>query len=149
MTDPQLDPYMLKVVSDFLRGRLDGVRVVSDPPAEDRRSDAWVQVTQVNVSGNSNDRADKVKEYLMSFSCYAGIDGGKPEAERLARTVWALLRAEMPGDVYDAPTDEDDDVAVSYVSRGSGPLSLPDSDGFEPARDRFIVDAVIYAYTVL
>jgi hypothetical protein len=148
MSDLTLDPYMMKVVSDFLRSNLDGIRVVSDPPPEDRRTEAWVEVVQLNVASNTSDPADRVKEYLMQFNCYAGAEGGKPEAERLSRTVYALLRTDFPGEVYDAPTDEDDDVAVSYVSRGTGPMSMPDSDGFEPSRDRFVLDAVIYAYTI-
>jgi len=140
-------PYMQKVVSDYLRANLGGVRVVSDPPGEGNRDTPWVQVIQLPAEGNDTDPADRLVEFYFQFSCYAGKDGGKPEAERLARAVVDKLRVGFAG-THDAPTDDDLPVAVSCARRYNGPFSLPDTDAFEPARDRYIVEHVLYAHTV-
>lgn len=142
-----LQPYMQKLVSDFLRDNLGGTRVVAHPPAEDARDQGWVWVIQTTVEHNADDPADRLPGYLMTFQCYAGKDGGMPEAERLARTVEALLTKRFSG-LFSAPTTADDPVVVSAAKVVSGPLSLPDDAAFEPARDRFVLDALIYAHAV-
>ncbi len=138
-------PYCQKVVQDYLRDQIDGVRIVSNPPPEGSRDTAWVQVIQTGATHNGLDPTDKQIGFYYQFSCYAGEDGGVPEAERLSRKVSAAVTA-MLG-VFDAPTEDDSDVVVSGAAVENGPLSLPDTDGFEPARDRFLLDAVVYAHT--
>jgi len=146
-SDVTLMPYMQKVLSDFLRGELGGIRVVSDPPDEDRRDTPWVQVIQLPAEHNENDPVDRLVSFYMQLSCYAGEKGGKPEAERLARRCAALVTQAFSG-VYAAPTPEDDPVAVSCARIASGPSSAPDDTAFEPARDRFVLDTIVYAHTV-
>lgn len=138
-------PYAQKLVSDYLRDQLDGVRVVSKPPGENSRTTAWVQVSQIDVNHNTSDPTDKQLGFYFQFDSYAGREGGMPEAERLSRQVHALIVA-MEGQ-FDAPTELDDPVVVSGTQVTAGPRSAPDTDGFEPARDRFLMDAVIYAHT--
>jgi hypothetical protein len=139
-------PYAQKLVSDYLRDGLTDTRVVSKPPPEDSRDARWVQVIQLPADHNENDPTDRVIAFYFQFSCYAGAEGGLPEAERLVRRVSELLIA-MPGS-HDAPTPQDDPVVVTGVQLTNGPGSLPDNDGFEPARDRYITDATIWAHSV-
>lgn len=137
-------PYAQKVVSDFLRPRL-AVRVVAHPPAEGDRDEPWIQVTQLDAPQAPNDPADRLVEFYFQFDCYAGADGGMPEAERISRTLRDHLHL-MPGQ-HDAPTVDDDAVVVSCVTI-IGASSQPDTDAFEPARDRFVVTASVYAHSV-
>jgi hypothetical protein len=142
-----LIPYMQKILSDFLRDALAGPRVVSDPPPEDRRDTAWIQVIQTpEATHNLNDPADRLIEFYFQLSCYAGRDGGQPESDRLCRDALAALK-EMPGQ-HGAPKEGETACVVSAAKPLTGPGFFPDSDGFEPARARSIASTIIYAHAV-
>lgn len=107
-----------------------GAHVVGATP--DSTEAPWVKLTQVTARDSSK-RLDWLITFTLQFDCYAGADGGKPEANDLARTVRALLR-ELPA--TGAPGG-----VVTEVEFISMP-HLPDDD-FSPARERYALTADI------
>ena len=134
----QAIPYMRKTVSDYLREHPDVAeitnRVVSNPPSG--RSTPWIRVRRLDAPNATNAQVEHLVAFLMQFDCYAGAENGAPEADRLGRTVRAAL-VDMPGTHGDAVV-----TGTSIV----GDIDLPDADGFEPARDRVILTARIWAH---
>lgn len=134
-----LTPYFEKIVSDHLRDHADvsalGARVVGKTPKS--VTDPWVRVTQLDAGQTANDRADHLVEGYLQLDCYAGADGGQPEANLLVRTVRGALQ-ELPG-IYDE--------AVVSSCRINGAARIPDTD-FEPARERFVLTASVHAHAV-
>lgn len=136
-----LVPYAQKLVSDYLRDHpaivaLDGPpRVVAKTPGD--MSTAWVRVTRLDAS--QNDIADHLTTFLMQFDCYAGDEGGIPEATLLGRTVRAVL-----GDI----ASHDHSGAVFTGCRITGDASVPDTSVDEPARDRTILTALLWGHAV-
>lgn len=128
-------PDIEKIVAAHLRDAapitdLDA-RVVGKTP--DTLTRPWVRVTQLD--GSSDAATDHLVGFLVQFDCYAGADGGQPEANLLARTVRLVLR-DLRGPVTDA--------VVTGV-RVTGDARIPD-DTFEPARERRVITAEIYAH---
>lgn len=133
-----LIPYFEKVVCDYLRdtpavAALIGRRAVGKTP--DQTFEPWVRVTLLDATDQPGSRAEHLIEGFVQLDCYASSDNGQPEANLLARTVRAALR-DMPGTRGDA---------VVTGTKITGFARLPDLD-FKPARERFVIDAQIWAH---
>lgn len=126
-------PDLERIASGWLRDGLDDVRVVGKPPSE--VATPWVQVVQVDAPQEPGSRADHLVPFLMQFDCYAGADGGQPEANALGRLVRARLIA-LPGMR---------DGAVVTGVRIVGDTRVPD-DTFEPSRERRVITTTIWAH---
>ena len=129
-------PDLEKVASDYLRTYAAlvslGARVVGKSPSN---TDApWVRVTQLDAS--SDHRSDHLVDYLLQLDCYAGRTGGQPEANSLGRSVRKAL-VEMP--------DASHSAEVSGVMI-TGHARVPDTDVDEPARERVVISAVVWAH---
>lgn len=122
-----------KVVADHVRDAT-GYRVVSKTP--DTIVDPWIRYTQLDA--RQIRRPDHLVEFYIQFDCYAGKDGGQPEATAIGRELRAALQ-ELPG-------TSDDEVVVSEV-RINGDARIPDLD-FEGARERKVLTALIYMHSV-
>jgi hypothetical protein len=123
-----------RIVSDFLRERL-SVRVVGQPPGNTTTS--WVRVTQLSAVADGDDPTGHLVDHYLQLDCYAGREGGQPEAMTLGMQVrdalWEI-------------TEADPDDAVVTAGRADGPFHNPD-DSFEPARERGIVTAHAWMHT--
>lgn len=106
-------------------------RIVGKTPSS--IGDPWVRVTQLD--GPSDGVTDRLVAFLVQLDCYAGSDGGQPEANLLGRTVRASLRS-MRGSVADA---------VVTGHRIVSDARIPDT-AFEPARERRVVTVEIWAH---
>lgn len=136
----RLIPDAEKIVSRYLRVHPDvstlGARIVGKSP--DRRDTPWVRITQLDASNEPRSRVEHLISFLLQFDCYAGRDGGQPEASMLARTVRAALHA-MP----DARHEEAVVTQVTFTSM----IRNPDLD-IEPARERVILGAIVRIHAV-
>lgn len=123
-----------KLVSDYLRAHpdIEPVRVVGKPP--DNYDEPWIQV--VVISGTSSMHPVHLVPYSLQMDCYAGPTGGGPEARAIARAVVGALEG-IAGEVHSegVPTGA---ALTSFTE-------LPDTD-IEPARDRTIVTATVWAH---
>jgi len=120
-----------KLVAFYLRER--GFRVVGEPPSD--RDSAWVKCQLITTDNRT--RPDYLVRYLIQADCYAGKDGGLPEAVTLALDVRAALE-ELVGER---------DQGTVTASRNVGQLRSPDaSQAFEPARERVILQQEVFAH---
>ena len=131
----QLGVYGEKLVSDYLRARdeledLD-CRVVGKTPED--QSTPWVRVIQINAGQTG--MFDHLVPFTFQFDCYAGEDGGQPQANLLRRTVRAVL-PEMVGSHQEG---------VVTGTEVVGDLRLPDTD-LKPARERFVLTVNVWAH---
>lgn len=128
---------MEKIASDYLRTRPAvealSARVVGKTPSS--TVDPWVRVTRLEATNDPSSKVEHLIAYLLQLDCYAGEEGGQPEANSLGRSVRAAL-VEMPGIVGGA---------VVTSARIAGDIRLPDGD-FEPARERVVLTARIHAH---
>jgi hypothetical protein len=110
-----------------------GARVVTRTPTD--KTAGWVRITQLDGQGSY---PDHLVDFLVQADCY-GTAGtaGQAEASLLARQVREAL-ADLPGVHGDA---------VVTGTRITGHARIPDTDGFEPARERYIVSASIFAHS--
>ena len=106
-----------------------GRRVVVKTPSS--TAEPWVRATQLDARNNSSARHEHLITFLIQFDCYAGAEGGRPQAVELGQTARAVLH-QMPEETFD-------EVVVSAVGFTSH-IRLPDGD-FEPARERVILTA--------
>jgi hypothetical protein len=131
-------PYAEKILSDHLRTDADlvamGARVVGKTPST--TAEPWVRVTQLDAQDIPSSDSEHLIDFLVQFDCYAGSDGGQPEANLLARTVRESLREAR---------DATHSGAVVTRARIVGHLRLPDQD-FEPARERFVLTAAVHIH---
>ena len=104
-------------------------RVVGKPP--DSRETPWVQITQLDAPKETGSTPEHLISFMLQFDCYAGADGGQPEAALLGRTVRALLTV-MPEAAHEG--------AVVTQARLLSHARIPDRD-IEPARQRVILTA--------
>lgn len=132
-------PDIEKLVSDHLRGYL-GVRVVGQPPAS--KDTSWIQVVQLNAS--QGDQADHLVEFYLQLDCYAGKDGGQPEANQLARQARAVL-VNLNGKV-DYTVGGNPESAVIGRIEINGDARIPDGD-FEPSRERRILTCSVWGHS--
>jgi hypothetical protein len=94
-----------------------------------------VRLTQLDAANEAISTPEHLINYLLQFDCYAGNgeNGGQKEASDLAGTIREALD-QMPRVGVEGAT-------VTSV-RFTGHARMPDT-GFEPARERFIIDAVV------
>lgn len=127
-----------KIVAGHLRAdpTISGLdaRVVGKTPGS--IVDPWVRVTLLDASDDFQGSIEHLVTYMLQCDCYAGEDGGQPEANTLARTVRASLKAMQGSTTADA--------TISAV-RFAGMARIPDTD-FEPARERVVITAVVIAH---
>lgn len=113
-----------------------GRRIVGKTPST--TDEPWVRATWLAAMNDPRIPVDYLTTNMVQLDCYAGKDGGQPEAKLLARTVRASLDA--------MPAADNDDVEVTAV-RFVGMVRLPDTD-FEPARERVILTAQVWAHAL-
>lgn len=113
-----------------------GRRVVGKPPSD--QSEPFVQVSWLTAAGDPMLSHDYLTASLIQVDCYAGREGGQPEAKLLARTVRAALDV-MPAETF----DEIDVSAVRFVG-----FARVADDNFEPARERVIITAEVTAHAL-
>lgn len=129
-----------RLVSGYLRAHPDvialGTRVRSTTPGEQTGGVAapWVRVRMLDSRRVS--RANWLINYMVQLDVYAGATGGQPQANVHALTIDAVLDA-MPGEHTEGVVTK----ATTALAR------IPDGD-FEPARERVIITAEIYAHPV-
>jgi hypothetical protein len=131
-------PRMQKLVADYLRAvepvaDIIGRRVVAKTP--DTTAEPWVRLTQLAAPQTPGSPVDYLVAYYFQLDCYAGKDGGEPEAETLQAAVC---------DALVAIADTEHDGAQVTAGRVESAHSRPDTD-FTPARERFIVTATVHA----
>lgn len=131
-------PDIEQIVADYLREHPDVravvQRVVSRTPTS--TGTPWVRWVQIDDWGQG-DPADHLRGYLLQFDCYAGSDNSREAASLIARTVRAALVA-MVGVHRDA-------VITGVPPRLIGASRIPD-DRLDPARERVIVTATVFAH---
>lgn len=128
-----------KIVSDYLRenpavAAIVGRRVVGKTPSS--ISEPWVRLTQIDDPSVDGHRSDHLIAFNLQLDCYAGAEGGQPEATNLSRAVREALRV-MPSASLDA--------VVTGVDAHHG-FRSPDAD-YEPARERVIRLATVYMHS--
>lgn len=133
-------PDVERIVSDALRAdpavaAIVGRRVVGKTPADTRQP--WVRVTALDDAATDPD-TEHLLGVLLQLDCYAGEDGGQPEAAALSRAVRYALR--------DLPHSEAAGAVVTAVRNQRG-ARIPDTTE-EPARERWIREAVVYIHPV-
>lgn len=129
------------IVGSYLRDHADvkalGARVVGEPPGDGERDTLWVQIVQQDASNRTRiNRVEHLVAYWLQLDCYAGASGGQAEARSLMATVRAAL--------VTLPSATLEDAVVTDVEILSNPR-IPDRD-MEPARQRYIIDAEVYAH---
>jgi len=142
MSEP-LIPDGEALLAGYLRNHSDiealEARVAGKTPSS--QTQPWVRVTQLDADNEATSKPEWLVAYLFQIDCYAGEDSmeahtGQAEASVLSRTVRAALAA-MP------ESDHDDAVVTSVRFTGHG--RFPDPD-YEPARERYILDATVHAH---
>lgn len=135
-----------KLIGNYLRedARVEaaGARVVGKPP--DDKTQPWIMLTQMNAQADPN-TPDYLVTYHLQLDCYAGETGGQPEAKSLSRAAREAL-AELDG-ANQTLSDAIGGTAVVSRVGFTGMIRLPD-DGFEPARERVILDSRVTLHGV-
>lgn len=121
-----------KLVAKYLRTR--GVDRVATNPGD--AESPWVSVTLLDAPQTEGSSADRLVAHLLQLDCYAGSGGGQPEAVALAGSCREAL-VEI--------ADHDHDLGTVTAGRINGMARIPDT-GFEPARERVILTATVWAY---
>ena len=131
-----LIPDAEKLVSDYLRDvpeveAIVGRRIVGKTP--EAVAEPWVRLTQLSAPSDPTSRVDHLVAFLLQLDCYAGKDGGQPEANLLGSTVRAAL---MSGDLL-----------TDGISRARivGDARIPDVT-YEPARERRILTVKVWIH---
>lgn len=140
MSPVQVIPDGEKVFGGYLRTHPDitalGARIVGQTPKT--TTDPWVRLTQLDATSVRS--LERLIVYMVQLDCYAGkagVDGSQQaQASLIVRTVRAALHA-MPDTALDG-------MVVTSV-RFIGMPRIPDSD-FEPARERYVLTALIHAH---
>jgi hypothetical protein len=127
------------IVGSYLREHADlkalKARVLGQTPSTTDKP--WVRITQQdlrNVTGTR--KAEHLVAYWLQLDCYAGAKGGQPEAQALNAAVRAALVAITDASLAGAVATD-----VEFLSNPR----IADDD-FEPARERFVLDAEIYMH---
>lgn len=129
-------PYAEKIVADHIRDAPEvaalETRVVGTTPSSTDKP--WVRYTQLDARAVDGARHEHLVEFYFQFDCYAGGQGGQPEANLLTRRVREAVVA-MPEATHD------DAVVTGAEIRSSA--RFPDGD-FKPSRERFVMTAVVW-----
>lgn len=127
------------IIGKYLRSRSEikalGARVLGEAP--DDRSTPWVQVVQLDYGAVGDSRSDHLLSWFGQLSCYAGAEGGQAEASKLARTVIAAI--------VNLAEEEVEGAVVTGARIISAPR-IPDTEGFEKARERFPVSVEVWLH---
>lgn len=116
------------IVGGYLRN--EGFRVVSRTPAN--KTTAWVRLTQLDATNETHtSETEHQIDYAFQLDCYAADNG---YADQLAIDVREAL--------VDMPKDPPNDAVVTRVTF-QGHSRIPDTDGFEPARERVVLDCTV------
>lgn len=127
--------YPQKIVGKHLRTAIAPYRVVSSPPSE--ISTGWVHLQLLSQPQDPVAPVDWLRECYFQLDCYAGHDGGWPEADTLAEAVreaWMEMRGVHDGGV------------VTNVRIEGGSMQEASEPPFEPARPRMIVTATAWIH---
>lgn len=127
-----------KLVGAALRSAVSPTRVVGQTP--ENKATPWIRLTMLDARNDSQLPPDYLITYLLQCDCYAGKDGGQPEANTVGRAARAALHA-LRG------TTLGGSAVVSGVEF-SNMARIPDIDGFEPARERVVLDALVTLHPV-
>lgn len=135
-----MQPDTEKIVGDYLRAESDitdlvGERVSGKHPRN--TSTPWVKLTQIGDTAITS-RPLHLYEVRLQFDCYGGDDEATAheEASEIARTVRQVLS--------EAPDSTHTGAVISHVS--FGPMSRVPDTGFEPDRERFVLDANVFIH---
>ena len=125
---------MEAIARTYLDTAIPGVSVAGETPRNTSR--AWVKVTQIGTRTAGNANIDHFHAYHIQFDCYASEGGpvGQVEAFDLYQDVRTAL-VNLPGTT---------NAAHITTVRFTAALRMPD-EAFEPPRQRYILDAHIYA----
>lgn len=135
-------PDIEKVVGAYLREHDDIVALSAEVTGQTPRdtTGAWVRLTLL-AAPDASSGVEHLIGFLIQLDCYsshAGLDGSpQKEASVLGRTVRAALKA-LQGTTQDG-------VVVTGV-QFPGMLRLPDEQDFEPARERIVLTATVWAH---
>jgi hypothetical protein len=111
-------------------------RVVGKTPESTAKP--WVRITLIDPQNATGiNRIEHLVSYYLQFDCYAGADGGEPEAFELAKAVRSALIEDLPGSVLEEA------VVTGAIAVSMHPM--PDTD-LDDARGRFILDVEIYMH---
>lgn len=121
-----------KVISKHLRDETDE-RVVGKTP--ENTDESWVRLTLLDDPAVDGARHEHLIEAFVQLDCYAGREGGQPEANLLSRAIRA--------GVVDMPNHEHEDVTVTGATARR--RRSPDPE-FAPARERVIVTARVWMH---
>lgn len=137
-----LIPDIEQIVADYLRGHPDVASLVEEVVTRtpDSVDTPWVRVAL--IASPAADDADHLISALMQFDCYAGVSNGREEASRLARTIRAVLvgLVGIHGNEHNGPA-----VITGVPPRLVSASRIPD-DMLDPARERVVVTATVYAH---
>jgi hypothetical protein len=127
---------MEKVLRTYLNTQGLGVKVAGENPKDTEQ--AWVKITQLDDRAVGVPDADYFHNHHVQLDCYASVNGtaGQDEARELYLATRAALVAMKDVDL--------DDAVVTAVRFGACPR-VPD-EAFNPARQRYVIDAHIYAH---
>lgn len=121
-----------KTVADHLRADA-AARVVARTP--ENTADSWVRLTMLDAA-QTQSRPDHLIACLLQCDCYAGVDGGQPEAMTLSWAVRTSLLS-LVGAALDVVVTE---------TKIVGHARVPDAD-FTPDRERVIVTARVWLHS--
>lgn len=128
-----------KLVGNYLRDYSGiGARVVGKTP--DDKSTAWIRLTQLNAANDPQVTPDYLITYFLQAECYAGETGGQPEAGTIGRMTRRALdeaKNQTLGTIYPGGSATVTNVRFTNHAR------IPDTEGFEPARERHILDVEV------
>lgn len=149
MTTLATIPDAERLVSDYLRmlpelavlvpSPVDAARarIVGQPPRENGDV-AWVRVTKLDATATGQlRREERLVSYMLQFDCYAGSEGGHPQATAIGLAVRAAI--------VDVPNRAHEGVVVTLATI-VGDIRLPDT-AYEPARERVVLTADIRMHT--
>lgn len=131
-------PNAEKIIAAAVRAATD-TRVVGKTPSN--TDDSWVRLVQIDAREVDGARHDHLVEVLVQLDCYAGTEGGQPEATALGRAVRAALK-DLPNNAHEGAT-----ITGSAIRRHQ---RLPDAQLQDAvtggSRERVILTAVVWMH---
>lgn len=143
-----IQPDLEQIVGGYLRGHSAvsalTTRVVARTPSD--TGPAWVKYGLLGERPARGSSVLHLVGYVMQFDCYAGRTRNEREAAfRLAATVKAALAdlVGLYGDVSNGPA------VITGVPADRLSSSRIQDDSLDPALERYIVTATVYAHAAL
>lgn len=130
---------MEKVLRAYLNTQDLGVKIAGENPKDTEQG--WLKLTQLDDRAVGVEEADYFHNHHIQVDCYASVNGtaGQDEARDLYIATRAAIVCMKYADLEDA--------VVTTVRFGACPR-VPD-EAFNPPRQRYIIDAHIYAHESL